>query len=601
MIPIGTYIDREPEPLTVVSDDVELRPHLNKPWMKEWLDKELGTADAPRALPSGPAMIDPKFLARHSLIVGKSGFGKSRFATHLAMEQVKEGCSLVFLDPKDQTVIEVLAAVQRAGVRAERITVGLPTYGSPPPWNPIDARALGVSAEQAAKTFVDVLKAIYGDSPRMMDILSNTVMLAAAHGLSLFEVLELMRTPEYLEGLLKKEPLPGLLDEETFYELDTFFKREWPVLTKNGSLEAVMPAINKIREPLRSSYLRGMFCARRPSFNIASLWREPKVLLLNLHPKALAQGGAKFLGGLIIEQLMDAAMREGGKGGNPVVLFLDEIAFSQDFLGEGVGEMIGMARSYDLRFVAACQYLDKIKPELRADLLSVSVKAFFRLTEKDAAMVADQASLSSGDSTPKTVKLSVASRRSLDTESDMEKFLYPVCDPNRKVLALKLAAFEVVKELPPVQQIKGLEKLMSHSGLPPLACIVYGGRRYEIARLLEGVPENHWGLAGPDPMYLLIRFPRPKISTSGRDGAAERERIWRHRLINQEGREMVLISPMCPTPREVEVAHVPDPEPDDSFLDAVLLRGQSDEEVRESMAWRRNVTVGCRMVLSHFW
>jgi hypothetical protein len=612
---IGTYVTRPPVPPEITCDDPELRPHLGSPWLHDWLalngdavflPTSSGTVAAP---PDAEAVLDAASLARHALIVGTSGSGKSRLATHLALEQLKAGCSLVFLDPKDQTVLEVLAAVQRTGVRPEQVTLALPTHGHPPAWNPLDARALGISAYEAAKEFVDVLREIHGDGARMIDILTNALTLASAHGYTLFEAAELLRSPAYREGFLreKKDPLPSIVDADTYAEVLRFFQEEYPAMTKGGnSLDAVLPALNKLREPLRSPYLRGMFCPSegQPTFDIASLWREPKVLLVNLHRKALGNEGAELLGGLLLQQLLGMAVRTGGKGGNPVVLFLDEIAFSQKFLGSGAGEMLGMARSYDLRLVAACQHLAKINPELRADLLTAAVKAFFKLSAEDASAVSELAALGSSgaDSGPRSFRLSVAARRA--GVAEREEARYPLLDARGGELAIRATAWEALGERPQEKRVEALESLMRASHLPAPACVgllpgMSGGTDtgvpadseslslVAVSSLVQGLPPADWDLEGPDPARLVVRFPRPKATPSGRETAADRARAWKHLLLNQGQREALLFSPMKPGAHEIKVAHVPDPAGAPEFLDAVLARGQSDEAVAAGMADRR--------------
>lgn len=564
---IGTYSDSTPSRTRYVSDDAELRPHLKKPWLEDWLErdaKEYGDAEEDHIFPQGgQANIDESDLSKHALIVGKSGFGKTRFATHLALEQLRNGCSLVFLDPLAPTVLDVLAHFQKEPIPRDRIIAAIPSLTGPFAWNPIDAKGLGVSADIAAKAFLDVVRESQGldhGTARMVDLLSNALILASTHGLSLFEVIEMLCNRPYLESILRRDMPPNIVNAQTYTVVKQYFTREFPTFAKAGNLEAVSPAINKIRETIRSPFLHGMFCSLQNTFDLRSLWSEPRVLLLNLDEDELGEEAARLLGGLFLTHLMAAAKRMAGKGRNPVVLFLDEIAFTQQYLGKSAGKMFGMARKLDLRVIAACQYLNKINSDLRGDLLSVSTQAFFRLEPNDADLVAGLAT-NSGRSpntgTPKTVRLTVASRRGGVVESELAR--WTVVNVDGEAVSLSPLQFDALQSLPKGQQTSSLERLMSFDQLhEPLACVEMANHRYEIASLLQGLPDGVWQFTGPQPVQLIVSFPRPKALIRQSEGNGDRARAWKHTLMNQATGEMLLFSAGESIPREVKAIKVPD-------------------------------------------
>ena len=269
MIPVGTFIDERKEPVELVSDDLELIPHLNKPWLLQYVGKEVGIdlfGDNGPAV-AKPATIDPKHLSRHTLIVGKTGSGKTRFATHLAIEQLKAGAgaSLVFIDAKEKTVTGVMAAVERAGISPDIVTVMLPSHGHPPSWNPLDARALGISAKSASTTFMSVLTEVYGSGIRWPEILSNTTTLAAANRLTMLDVKEMLSNYSYLTAVLKMELDPAIIDPETAHEIRQYFRDRYSAMTNYGkNLEPVEPALVRINAIIDNPFIRAMYCSDQP-------------------------------------------------------------------------------------------------------------------------------------------------------------------------------------------------------------------------------------------------------------------------------------------------------------------------------------------------
>jgi len=141
---------------------------------------------------------------------GATGSGKTRLALHLLAEQINAGCSVVMLDPNIETVRHLLALAYAAGMAPEQVTVLSPylSGAGAPGWNPLDARASGVSPAQAAADVASVLaKSTSSWGPRMGDLLANALIVVASHGLSLFELARPLQRDDYREGLLAR-PLP---------------------------------------------------------------------------------------------------------------------------------------------------------------------------------------------------------------------------------------------------------------------------------------------------------------------------------------------------------------------------------------------------------
>ena len=103
MIDLGTYVRSEAASTgpRLFAEDRHLRSEVNQPWFRAYVAQQLGhRARARKGAVIGRAKIGADELARHGLLCGATGSGKSRLLEHLLDQQLREGCSVVLIDPK---------------------------------------------------------------------------------------------------------------------------------------------------------------------------------------------------------------------------------------------------------------------------------------------------------------------------------------------------------------------------------------------------------------------------------------------------------------------------------------------------------------------
>ena len=418
-IHVGQYVrsyGADDAGLRFACDASELEPHADRPWFRAYAAERLdlpeaaltGSGTEGAGAPSGTARIGHDLLARHACVCGATGSGKTRLALHLLAEQIKAGCSVVMLDPKIETIRHLLALAHAAGMVPEQVTVLSPylSGAGAPGWNPLDAQASGVPPAQAAADVVSVLAHSTSSwGPRMGDLLANALIVVASHGLSLFELARLLQRDDYREGLLA-QPLPrsgsdnalgrGSFDNIAFDEARDYFLSEFAAWSKSERASAAAPVLNKFRELLRTPFLRSLLCAKRTTLHLGALWHRPGLVLVHLDSAALGDEGVRLLGGLLAHQLLRTAMRSDGPV--PVVLALDEMGVSEEFVGGAAAKILAIARSRGLRLLVACQHLAQLSDGLRAALLAnTAAQAFFRLGYADARLVAVSLAAGTGE------------------------------------------------------------------------------------------------------------------------------------------------------------------------------------------------------------
>ncbi len=614
---LGRYVDSpqdESTGLRFLCDAPDLEPHVDRPWFRAYAAERLDlplTGGEGAGMPSGAAAVGHDLLARHTTLCGATGSGKTRLALHLLAEQIRAGCSVVMLDPKIETIRHLLALAYSAGMTPEQVTVLSPylSGAGAPGWNPLDAHASGVSPAQAAADVVSVLaKSTSSWGPRMGDLLANALIVVASHGLSLFELARLLQRDDYREGLLGR-PLPrsrggesafdsGALDNVAFEEARDFFLSEFAAWSKSERAAAAAPVLNKFRELLRTPFLRSLLCARRTTLHLGALWHRPGLVLVHLDSAALGDEGVRLLGGLLAHQLLRTAMRSDGPV--PVVLALDEMGVSEEFVGGAAAKILAIARSRGLRLLVACQHLDQLSGELRSALLAnTAVQAFFRLGYADAKLVA--ASLSAGTGERVSRIAADVGKRDADGEPDAwASATHTVRDGRGEPVTLSPAAIQafwhLARKADGAAQVEGLKRLSKVSGICRLYVHAADTKApVELTRYVKGLAPDEYRLLGTGPIRLVVAFPRPRLSVLSRETETERSQRWVKSLTGLPVRRAVLrlASGLAGT---VQVTDVADPGATpgfnisgfERFLSAAIAgSGQSAKEVEQAQAWRR--------------
>ncbi len=351
---------------------------------------------------------------------------------------------------------------------------------------------------------------------RLQDVLTNGCLLVGAHGLSIFELVECLRREDYLDGLLRL-PLPPSAPAAC-REAARFFRHEFLAWTPSARREATGPVLNKLRELLRNDFLCALLCARRTNLDLAGLWRRPGVVLVHLDRAALGEEGARLLGGLMVGSLFRTALRTAGPV--PVTLCLDELATAEHFAGATLLDILGIARSRNLRLMGACQHLAQLPDGLRSALLAnAAVQIFFRLGPADARLAAGALSVG----TPPRLSRLHLEAEGPDRKTGMvprSQWRHAVWDGEGRILRLgrphwerlrwhglfgdgrlgdgRLADGSVGNPCDPLTELSRL----SLGRLYVRAADT--GEPVEVGRYVRGLRPGEWWLEGPAPLELVV-------------------------------------------------------------------------------------------------
>jgi hypothetical protein len=594
VIPVGTYTTRLAQPAPVViCEDPLLQRHLERPWFRAYLAHHLGFPVAtPEPLTQQTATLSTALLARHGLAGGMTGSGKTRWELHIIKSLIADGHSVLAIDPKGELMDRLLAWAIASGLAPEQITLLDPRRpeAGVPGWNPA---LTGIPLSQAVRDFVDLLEQAHPTSwgPRLRDLLVNGLSLVWSHpNLSLYELSILLIDEAYREALLRQ---PVTSAEPLAYDVaQTFFQYEFGRLSRSERAQAIGPVLNKIRELLRSPFLRPLLCSARNTLSLPGLWQQPGLVLVRLDRTVLGLEGARLLGGMLVHALYHTALRVTGP--TPVALVIDELPLLEKLTGGVLTEILAVARSQNLRVMVAFQHFDQLSESLRAALLgNTAIQAYFHMGYPDARLVA--ASLAPG--TEPAVSRVTATVDHLDRETGlpaMSEWHHQIKDPNGRPLRLAPGLWQ---RHPPSawkgrDGVRHLQALAAASGVSRLYVQTPdAGEPVELSHYVTGLPDRDYWIAGPAPLQLTVAFPRPRLTAVQRCGETEAARYWTRCLMELPVQHAVLRLAGS-TPGVVRVVDVPAPQVDparqERFVAAVMAaNAQSPAEIEATLRQRQ--------------
>ena len=573
----------------IVCDDPALTRFVECSWFCRVLEARNGTPFRRAETLAREARISQQVLRHPALFVGATGQGKSRAIEHTLREQMRSGQSILVLDPKGETIADLLALAKEMNFPPERITLISARQTQVPGWNPLGS---DLPIVEAVGDIVSVLEKDSRDSwgRRLSNLLNCALLILAAHQLSLYELPRFFSRDAYRSSLIRKPP--PIAAGRAYVEARQFFTEEYDQWTRSARNEATAPVLNKIRGILRHEYLAPLLCARENTFDLSQLWREQRLVLVHLDETALGDEGARLLAGMLANLLFRAAQRMAETPHlrkNAVVFALDELASVENLVGEGIAEICTKARSMELRLVVACQHLSQLSEKLRTTLLSnTDARLMFRLgSHADAKAVAAQ--ITEGE--PVTIARCQVSRES-GSGVRLSFWKQAIYDEHGRRLRLRGSAASSLAWGGLLGE-RAVDRLYAAAGEGNVQRLYVtdpeSEAKIELRKYLRALrAEDYWTEQQEDGLILVIGYPRPKVTGIERWTPGEAAALWAKTLMNLPIQHCVFKAAGEP-PVVVRIADIAPPRrlsSGDPFLKAALGGGQSEREIAGLFAWR---------------
>ncbi|MEI7604309.1 MAG: hypothetical protein WCJ19_04790 [bacterium] len=332
--------------------------------------------------------ILPDDRRRHMYIIGQTGAGKSRFLQMMALQDIRAGRGIAFIDPHHDSIEWLLERIP-----AERIEDVI--Y-----WNPADMeRPFGLNIldhrdendkHRVVAAFYKMLQKLFDPNnqgitgPQLERAIRNCMLTAMAKpGNSMMEVLRL---------LLGEQPF---IDEMMKYLKDEYVKKYWTEQMAKTSdyhkSETLGYFASKLDRFVIDLMMRNMLCQSSSSFDLRKVMDEGKILLMDFSKGMMGSENSEFLGLLMVPRILSAAMSRVDipmSERRDFYLYVDEF---QNFATEDFATILSEARKFRLNLIVAHQFIgqltDKIKDAVFGNVGTLNV---FRVGAEDAKFLTPQ-------------------------------------------------------------------------------------------------------------------------------------------------------------------------------------------------------------------
>jgi len=330
-----------------------------------------------------PFGIKAKDRDRHMYVIGKTGMGKSTLLENMAIQDIRNGEGLVFLDPHGATVDRLLDYIPED--RIKDVVYFAPfDMEHPIAFNVMedvgyDKRHLVVSGLMA--TF----KKIWEDawSARMEYILTNTLLALLEYpDATLLGVNRMYTDKAYRTKVIDNVKDPVVKD---------FWTKEFANYGDRYTQEATPAIQNKIGQFTGNPLIRNIIGQPKSSFDIREMMDQKKILIINLSKGLVGETNMRLLGSMLTTRIFLAAMSRAGvsqlemKKLPHCYFYVDEF---QNFANETFAEILSESRKYKLDLIITNQYIEQMEEEVRDAVFgNVGTTVVFRVGPFDAEVL----------------------------------------------------------------------------------------------------------------------------------------------------------------------------------------------------------------------
>ncbi len=290
---------------------------------------------------------------RHMYLIGKTGMGKTNLLEHMAIQDIRNGYGVAYVDPHGDTAEKLLKAIPPHRIN-DVIYFNPADQDYPIAFNVME-KVDSQYRHLVASGLVGVFKKIWADSwgPRLEYLLRNGILALLEYpGSTLLGVTRMLVDKNYRNRVVEKVTDPVV---RSFW-VDEFTKYHDRLMA-----EAIAPIQNKVGQFLSSSLIRNIVGQTKSSFDIRELMDNRKVLILNLSKGRIGEDNSALLGAMMITKIQLAAMARVDipeSERKDFYLYVDEF---QNFATESFANILSEARKYRLNLILANQYVTQIE------------------------------------------------------------------------------------------------------------------------------------------------------------------------------------------------------------------------------------------------
>lgn len=318
---------------------------------------------------------------RHMYIIGKTGMGKTNLLETMAIQDIRRGHGIAYIDPHGDTAEKLLKAIPSNRIN-DVIYFNPSDQEYPIAFNPMENTAPEMR-HLTASGLIGVFKKIWHDSwgPRLEDTLRNTLLaLLETPNATLLGVQRMLRDEAYRKKISSEleDPVVKAFWQKTFDKWNDRYREE-----------AIAPVQNKVGQFLSSHLIRNIFGQPKSSFDVRDVMDGRKILIMNLSKGRIGEDNSALLGAMMITKIQLAAM---GRVDMPEEERKDFYVYTDEFQNlatESFANILSEARKYRLNLILANQYIEQIEDKVKNAIFgNCGTIVSFRVGAEDAERLA---------------------------------------------------------------------------------------------------------------------------------------------------------------------------------------------------------------------
>ncbi len=290
---------------------------------------------------------------RHLYIIGKTGMGKTVMMENMAIQDIKAGHGMGFIDPHGEAADRLLDFVPSNRIN-DVIYFNPADLDFPIAFNVMEKVDLA-HRHLVASGLMGVFKKIWPDvwSARMEYILNNCILALLEYpGSTLLGVNRMLADPDYRKKVVDKVTDPVV---------KSFWVQEFARYTQRYEVEATAAIQNKVGQFISAPLIRNIIGQVKSTINMRKVMDEEKILIANISKGRIGEDNSLLLGALLVTKLQLAAMSRVDipeSERRDFYLYVDEF---QNFATESFVNVLSEARKYRLSLTLANQYIAQLE------------------------------------------------------------------------------------------------------------------------------------------------------------------------------------------------------------------------------------------------
>lgn len=327
---------------------------------------------------------------RHCYVIGQTGTGKTTILKNMAIQDIKNGNGMCFIDPHGNDIEDILANIPSE--RLDDVIYFDPAYTQ---------RPMGLNMLEYDVNYPEQKIFVINE---LLSIFNKLFDMKTAGGPAFEQYFRnsaglIMEDPDSGSTLLE---ISRVLSDKSFRQMklakckNPIIKQFWENAEKTtgeASLANFVPYITNKFDPFVSNdIMRPVIAQQHSVLNFREIMDNKKILIVNLSKGRLGDINSHLIGLVLVGKLTMAALSRVdmvGKGAiNDFYLYIDEF---QNVTTDSIATILSEARKYRLSLTVAHQYIEQLEENIKNAVFgNVGSMIIYRVSPENAVIFEKQ-------------------------------------------------------------------------------------------------------------------------------------------------------------------------------------------------------------------